>query len=224
MNGFSQFDEDSITLEILNRIGLHKGVFVEFGVGNGLENNSIVLLASDWEGAWFGGQEISFETFGSTKLKFEKVWITKDNILDLYSSLNKNADVVSLDLDGNDIYLVEELLSNSVKPELFIVEYNAKFPPQIDFKIDYNATHTWSNDDYFGASLKSFNSLFSAYGYRLVCCNLSGANAFFVKTKYSDYFSDVPSDLNEIYCEPFYFLKIKKMHPPSAKTLTQIIS
>lgn len=60
MNGFSQFDEDSITLEILNRIGLHKGFFVEFGVGNGLENNSIVLLASDWEGAWFGGQEISF--------------------------------------------------------------------------------------------------------------------------------------------------------------------
>ena len=224
LNGFSQHDEDSITLEILNRIGLEKGYFVEFGVGEGLENNTLMLLASNWQGAWFGGQELAFEISASKRLDFKKIWITKENILGLYFSLQKDADVISLDLDGNDFYLVEELLSNNVKPKLFIVEYNAKFPPQVDFKIDYNPSHSYQFDDHFGASLKSFNTLFSVFGYRLVCCNLTGANAFFVRTDYAENFSDIPLDLDKIYCEPFYFLRNRKMHPTSLKTLAKIIS
>ncbi|MBL08939.1 MAG: hypothetical protein CL402_00210 [Acidiferrobacteraceae bacterium] len=222
-SGFAQSDEDGITLEILRRIGLNFGYFVEFGVGDGTENNSLILLACNWKGAWFGGQELTFDTSCSDKLNFEKVWISKDNILSLYNSLNESADVISLDLDGNDIYLVEELLSNKVQPKLFIVEYNAKFPPPIEFKIDYNPTHTWVGDDYFGASLKSFNNLFSSYGYRLVCCNLSGANAFFVASEYAHLFDDVPKDIEDIYCEPFYFLRSKRMHPTSIKTISKLI-
>ena len=91
----------------------------------------------------------------SDKLNFKKEWISKANILGLYSSLGEKADLISLDLDRNDIYLVEELLSNKVSPKLFIVEYNAKFPPNVEFKIDYDTSHTWRGDDYFGASLKS---------------------------------------------------------------------
>ena len=226
LNGFSQHEEDSITLEILERIGLRKGYFVEFGVGEGLENNTLVLLASNWKGAWFGGQELAFDVSASNRLDFEKAWITKENILGLYSSLQKDVDVISLDLDGNDFHLVEELLSNNVNPKLFIVEYNAKFPPQINFEIDYNPSHNHQSetDDYFGASLKSFNSLFSDFGYRLVCCNLSGANAFFIKTEFSENFSDIPIELNKLYCEPFYFLRSRKMYPISFKTIAKIIN
>lgn len=224
LNGFAQFEEDSITLEILDRIGLRNGYFVEFGVGEGLENNTLVLLASNWEGAWFGDQELAFEISNPGRLNFEKVWISRKNILTLYSSLQKDADVISLDLDGNDFYLVEELLKNNVQPKLFIIEYNAKFPPEVEFKIDYNSSHKYNFDDYFGASLRSFNSLFSTYGYRLVCCNLTGANAFFVKTEHSENFSDVPIDLDKLYCEPFYFLRSRKMHPTSLKTLVKITS
>lgn len=223
-NGFSQSDEDGISLEILRRIGLNSGFFVEFGVGNGLENNSLILLACNWKGAWFGGEELAFNSEISKKLDFKKVWISKDNILSLYNSIGKNADVISLDLDGNDIYLVEKLLSNKVLPKLFIVEYNAKFPPQVEFKIDYNPSHKWERDDYFGASLKSFNNLFTSYGYKLVCCSLSGANAFFVASECAHLFDDVPKDIEEVYCEPFYFLRTKKMHPTSIKTILNLIS
>ena len=86
LNGFSQMDEDGITIEILNRIGLSKGYFVEFGVGNGTENNSLILLASNWKGAWFGGEDLAFDTSMSDKLNFKKEWISKANILGLYSS------------------------------------------------------------------------------------------------------------------------------------------
>ena len=38
---FSQSDEDGITLEILRRMQLTNGSFLEFGVGNGFENNTL---------------------------------------------------------------------------------------------------------------------------------------------------------------------------------------
>ena len=41
---FSQTDEDGITIEILRRIGcLEKGTFAEFGPGDGMENNTLIL-------------------------------------------------------------------------------------------------------------------------------------------------------------------------------------
>ena len=221
--GFSQSEEDGITLEILNRISVNDGFFVEFGVGNGLENNTAILLAAGWKGAWYGGEKLAFSLEDSSKLTFTKVWIKRSNIVELYNRTSKNADVVSLDLDGNDIYLVEELLSNGIKPKLFIVEYNGKFPPSIDFKINYSDDHVWTSDDYFGASLASFNKLFVSHGYTLVCCNTSGANAFFVENSFMESFKDVPKDINELYCEPFYFLRKRKMNPTSPKTLELLV-
>ena len=221
--GFAQSDEDGITLEILRRIGLKESFFVEFGVGNGLENNTAILLASGWTGAWFGGENIAFSLDNSTKLSYKKVWIKKSNIFDLYASASRDADVISLDLDGNDVYFVEELLKGGAEPKLFIVEYNGKFPPPIEFKIEYEDTHQWNHDDYFGASLASFNKLFNSYDYRLVCCNIGGTNAFFVHDSVASHFTDVPNDISDLYCEPFYFLRQRKMHKASTKTMELLI-
>jgi len=222
--GFAQTEEDAITLEILKRIGLQRGFFIEYGVGNGLENNTIILLAAGWKGAWFGDDDIAFDLSKSNKLSFEKAWIKRDNIVELYNAAESSADVISLDLDGNDIYLAEELLANGAHPKLFIVEYNAKFPPPLEFKINYDDGHRWNSDDYFGASLASFNKLFEQYGYRLVCCNLSGSNAFFVHQSVQSKFEDIPADIAELYCEPFYFLRRSRMHRTSAKTLEKLIT
>jgi hypothetical protein len=59
---FSQSDEDGITIEILKRIKcLDKGTFAEFGVGNGTENNTLILKALGWKGFWCGGEELAFD-------------------------------------------------------------------------------------------------------------------------------------------------------------------
>ena len=59
---FSQTDEDGITLEILRRINcLESGIFAEFGVGNGTENNTLILKALGWKGFWVGGEDLAFE-------------------------------------------------------------------------------------------------------------------------------------------------------------------
>src|SRR5690242_675114 len=52
---FSQNGEDGILAEIFRRIGVKDRFFVEFGVGNGLENNTVFLLQQNWRGCWIEG-------------------------------------------------------------------------------------------------------------------------------------------------------------------------
>ena len=79
---FSQSDEDGITLEILKRIGLlEKGIFAEFGVADGTENNTLILLSLWWRGFWVGGDTLSFHTPQNNKFTYIKKWITKKTFL-----------------------------------------------------------------------------------------------------------------------------------------------
>lgn len=229
---FSQTDEDGITIEILKRIGsLESGYFAEFGVGNGTENNTLILKALGWKGFWIGGQDLAF----SVKQPREqfchiKAWITRANIISLANQGKDNLgcdqlDVISLDLDGNDIYFVEELLRSGYTPKLFIVEYNAKFIPPVRWQIAYDDNHKWQIDDYFGASLQSFVDLFSSHSYRLVCCNAqTGANAFFVREEYSHLFDDIPREIERLFFPPRYFLYRQYGHKASIKTVAQLFS
>lgn len=230
---FSQTDEDGITLEILRRIGLvNGGVYAEFGVGDGTENNTLILAALGWKGFWVGGEKLKVDIGKACHKRFTYLrdWITLENILDLTKKGcaeidSDELDVVSLDLDGNDIYFVEELLGNGFKPKIFIVEYNAKFPPPVEFEIAYDPKHIWKSDDYYGASLASFNNLFNKFGYRLVCCNShTGVNAFFVDSSSAEFFSDVPNDIDEIYVEPRHHRYTKYGHTPSLRTINRIIN
>ena len=52
---YSQNEEDGIILEIFNRIGTTNKTFVEFGIGDGLENNTLALLFQGWKGLWLEG-------------------------------------------------------------------------------------------------------------------------------------------------------------------------
>jgi len=227
---FSQTDEDGLTLEIAKRLDIEKGVFAELGVGDGSENNTLVLLAFGWTGVWVGGEDLRVEPpQQSARLAFRKTWVTRDNVVaTVRSGLGQigkvEADVLSLDLDGNDLYLAEELLKSGVTPSLFIVEYNGKFPPPIRWSIDYDPEHRYDGSDYFGASLAAFNDLFAQYGYFLVCCNAhSGANAFFVRRDFRDRFSEVPDDLAASYCAPRYYMPAAYGYPASDKTILQLI-
>ena len=56
--GFSQVDEDSILSNINSRLGNNnsnasQNKFVELGVGNGTQNNTLALLLNGWSGLWF---------------------------------------------------------------------------------------------------------------------------------------------------------------------------
>ena len=227
---FSQSDEDGITLEILRRLKcLEHGTFAEFGVGDGTENNTLILKALGWKGFWVGGESLAFESKQQrSEFNYLQTWITLENIVALMHQGKKDieamtVDVVSLDLDGNDIYFVQKLLAAENKPKLFIVEYNAKFIPPVKWQISYEAKHSWTEDDYYGASLASFAELFESHSYILVCCNsATGSNAFFVRSEFANSFIDVPRDIGALFVPPRFSVYRHYGHKPSLRTIERL--
>lgn len=227
---FCQSDEDGLTVEIIRRLGIKEGRFVELGVGNGTENNTLILLSLGFSGAWIGGEDLAFSVpRSSSRLMFQKAWVTLDNVTSLvqsaYAFLDSNeVDLISIDLDGNDLYFTEELLSAGIKPKIFICEINGIFPPPIKFSVKYDPKHEWLRDDYQGASLSAFNDLFIKYGYKLVVCNAAtGVNAYFVRDEFSSLFSEVPDDISDIYVEPLHINYTGFTFPRSIKTIESIL-
>jgi hypothetical protein len=115
---FSQSDEDGILLEIVRRLEISMGTFAEFGVGNGLENNTIILGGLGWRGFWVGRQDLAFDPAPLRRLTYIQDWITRDNApylaqMGLKALKVDMLDVVSVDLDGNDIYIVDSLLTRA---------------------------------------------------------------------------------------------------------------
>jgi len=221
---YSQNDEDGIIAEIFSRIGTSSRRFVEIGAADGLENNTVWLLVQGWSGTWIeGGPTLA----ANMRAKFAPlVSAGRLNVLNEYvtqesaSRLSKEGlftgiDLFSLDIDGNDYHVMEAL--EGLDARVVVLEYNAKFPPPHEFVMKYNGSPDYRYDmtDYFGASLAAWDKLLRKRGYSLVACNITGVNAFFVR-----------SDLVEgKFCEPLtpenhfeparYWLSFVSGHPPN---------
>ncbi|MBK2297092.1 FkbM family methyltransferase [Francisella philomiragia] len=232
-SSFSQCDEDGIIEEILNRISplttLSK-TCVEMCCGNGVENNTHLLLLSGYRGVWFDGSnenidyiksQLGLQDYGNDYLLLKRDFITLQNIVGLINdSINflgtDNFDVFSLDIDGNDYYILSKIISLS-SPKIIVCEYNAKFKPPLRVKQAYDSNHAWASDDYYSASLQTFVDLLSGR-YTLICCNASGVNAFFVRNDLLDNFTIYPVDM--LFQIPKYNLCGSYLsHPSSMKWL-----
>jgi len=186
---YSQNDEDGIIEEIFRRIGVEKGTFLEIGVENGLECNTLYLIHKGWSGYWVEGNKAHktriFEKFNSIikngKLGVLVDFVHPENFLEIYQRMDfqeKEPDFLSIDIDGNDIYLLEAL---PCRPKVICIEYNAKFRPNIEKKPVYSRNYFWKGTDYSGSSLLSITKQADALGYQLVATNITGANAFYVR-------------------------------------------
>jgi len=184
----SQYDEDGIIQEIFHRIGVGSRTFVEFGVENGLENNTLKLLLEGWSGLWIEGSE-SFVSQINTKiadvvsngrLRVKAAFITRDNINGLIGErFTGEIDLLSIDIDGNDIHVLNSI--DIVRPRVIVIEYNGKFPPPMNLAQRYNPEHRWKGTDYGGSSLVAITKVAGRKGYSLVGCGIAGVNAFFVR-------------------------------------------
>ncbi len=214
---YSQNGEDGIIQEIFTRIGTTNKFFVEFGVQNGLECNSLFLLLKDWKGCWLDCEEGNIKAirqkFGflinKKRLSVKKAFISAENIEELFYSLEipKEFDLLSIDIDGNDYWIWNSIKNYS--PRVVVIEYNAMFKPPVEFIVKYEANKIFSSTIHFGASLKSMEILGLGKGYKLVGCNFNGVNAFFiredlVKDKFLKPFT------SETYYEPPRYFLLRK--------------
>lgn len=211
---YSQCDEDGIIQEIFDRLGIKQGRFCEIGVANGLECNSLYLIHKGWRGWWIEGDpnqrepiQNKFEPLlKNARLKLHVDFVTAENINSLFAKCeldNQELDFISIDIDGNDIYVMAAMNSY---PKVICIEYNAKFPPPISKKPVYDPNNKWKFTDYMGASLVAITEVAHKKGYTLVATNIAGSNAFFVRDDLTKNLFCSNTSAEYLYNPPRYWL------------------
>ena len=122
---FSQNGEDGITLALLGLLGVTPQRFsVEFGVENGDQCNTRILRQSLLNFnfttiVWDGGYE-------NPEINLFREFITHSNIVDLLEkySVPKTFDLLSIDLDSIDWWVLLQIFRAGYKPRIIIVEVN----------------------------------------------------------------------------------------------------
>jgi len=181
---YSQNGEDGITLEIIKRLNIENGFYVEFGTDNGSECNTRVLREKyNWKGLLMDGSH------QNDNINLKKEYITRENIVSLFEKYDvpKKFNLLNIDIDFNDFYVLYQILKN-YSMDIIILEYNAFFHPNQDSIIKYDPNGGWDGTNYFGASLLSFTKLLNKFDYSLIYTDKKGINAFFVKNIYNSLF------------------------------------
>lgn len=206
---YSQFGEDGIIQYLINNLDIQNKTFIEFGVENYEESNTRFLLENNnWKGLVIDSSSKntnfikSQEYYWKRNLKVSNNFIGRENINKIFleNDFSGEIGILSIDIDGNDYWVWDEI--NIVKPEILIIEYNARFGKDLNVSIPYNKDFVRSNfypeKVIYGASIKAINKLSIKKGYELVYINSNGNNAFFVdKNKLNEKVKK--ADINEIF-------------------------
>ena len=185
---YSQNGEDGIVAEIFRRIGTTNKFSVEIGVEDGRECNTANLLRhAGWSGVLVEGDAERYERLRRSfrrvrRAKPVHAFVTAANVLSVFedASVPLEFDLLSIDVDGNDLWIWQQLLDRH-KPRVAIAEFNPYYPPPARWVMPYEAEHRWDDTTYFGASLSSMVDLFESFGYAFVGIECNVVNAFFVR-------------------------------------------
>ncbi len=218
---FSQNGEDGVIAEIFRRIGPGQRRFVEFGCGNGIENNTLLLLHRGWRGVWFDADRRLVDRIRRSHRHFVDTGslvvaatpVTAANVGDLFAhhGVPTEVDLVSIDIDGDDYWVWEAL--QGWRPRVVVVEYNAMWPPDLAWVQAPAPGRGWDGTSHHGAGLGALVGLGRRKGYELVHCDLAGVNAFFVRRDLvGDHFPG-PRTAEHLWQPPRYDLSV----PPARR-------
>jgi hypothetical protein len=182
---FSQNGEDGVLAEILRRTGAPGRWFVEFGSGDGNENNCRVLAdVLRWNGLFMDAGERQFELLahryaGHPTVRVAGTMVTPETIDALFErhGVPAEPDVVSIDVDGSDYWIWAAM---TARPRIVVIEYNGSLPVGRRL-VQPRETGPWEATDFYGASIEAMVELGERKGYRQVHCEMTGNNAFFVR-------------------------------------------
>jgi len=181
-------EESNYLVSLCETIDAEKS-FIEFGFSV-FEFNSVGLARKGFQGIVLdAGEEncdLANKIFHKLKLPVEAIqhWIDLSSlspITNLAKSLDDKIGVLNVDIDGNDYWILKELLL-SIKPEVICVEHNASFGLRTistPYKADFDRQREHNSGWYHGASITAFYNLLTP-DYSLIK-NIAGLNLIFVR-------------------------------------------
>lgn len=182
----SQNNEDGIINYLKTNITNPDHIFFEIGFDFN-EFNSLNLIKEDWSGTLIDGDQIKCDKlkvcikkyFKSKKVNIYNNFITYENINKIIANsiIKKNFDFFSLDTDGMDYWILENL---NYRPKIICAEFNPWLGKYENLILPKRLNFNYQSDMYYGASLKAYQSLLNKKNYKLVAIESSGNNAFFI--------------------------------------------
>ncbi|MBI2743610.1 MAG: FkbM family methyltransferase [Chlamydiales bacterium] len=144
---YSQFGEEGILEEILKRLDIKSGFFVEFGAADGRYlSNTRFLAERGWRGAFIEASPSLFEKAKENCRDIPQVMLINEfvscdpldcrgKMFDLIAAQyfpKEEIDVLSIDIDGSDYLILETL---RCKPKIIIVEGGVYWSPHLTTRI-----------------------------------------------------------------------------------------
>ncbi len=177
-NEYSQFGEDGIIEHVLEIISDKDKWCVEFGAWDGihLSNTYSLIRNKGYRPVLIEADKKKFGELQKNMKAYDAVLVnefvtfdgnnTLDNIL-ARTEIPKNFDFLSIDIDGNDYWILDSL--SKYRPKVICIEYNPSIPNEIEYvqARDFSVKR--------GASALSICNLARLKSYELVAttpCNL----------------------------------------------------
>ena len=183
---FSQNGEDGVLVEILNRVGVGPHYFVEFGIQEGVEGNCVLLAdVFGWSGLFLEADpdlhEVVARKFAGSPVQVlcELVTAARINEILVAAGVPEDLDVLSIDIDGNDLYVWDAL--TAVSPRVVVIEYNGGIQGAGALAQPHDPDRVWDGGSAFGSTVAALESVGRRKGYTLAHTDLTGTNAFFVR-------------------------------------------
>jgi hypothetical protein len=210
----SQYGEEGVIDEIMNRIGVKNGFLVEFGGYDGIAmSNTRVLAERGWRGAFiepdkelFRKMQDNFRSLPNilciqesvTPYEDDESGYTIDEIADEYFP-DEEIDVMSIDIDGLDHVILKNLIR---KPKLIIIEGGMYWHPMMQLEVP---------DEVAARNVQQpiivMTKIAKEKGYELIC---STFNAFFIRKDLYHHFADINNNPSLMWWEAW--MHIKKIH------------
>jgi hypothetical protein len=200
-NIYSQFGEDGIIEKIFDLIGETSKICIEFGASDGLNcsNTANLWKNKNWKSILIEVQPNLYQLLLQNTDKYDCVCLNREvgfephnSIEFLLESINFHEviDFLSIDIDGNDYYVFENL--QKIRPRVISIEYNPTLPPHLDI---YPKPYTT-----VGASVKALQRIGEKKGYSIIA--ITDSNIIFVLNEELNKFQDF-----ELFVERLYVTK-----------------
>ncbi len=200
-SAFSQFGEDGIIDWIVSKIPNIKKIFLEIGTQDYWESNTRFLIKSrNWKGYIFEGSKKdvlkikSQQIYWQNNLKAVHVFVDKDNINQLINNYinEKNIGLLSIDIDGNDYWVLDSI--EDLSPSIIVCEFNSIFGDKFKLSVPYDKNFIKKDKHfsnlYFGSSINALIALMEKKQYFFLGTGSRGVNAFFIKNEFKSFISD----------------------------------
>ncbi|HZE63398.1 MAG TPA: hypothetical protein VE056_05930 [Pyrinomonadaceae bacterium] len=181
---FSRSDEQQILKQYIDELVPkdRPRTVVDIGAGNGVRwSNSYALVLEGWNALGIEADPQKYELLTQVYRRFPNAKacnrrVQPDTINSLLESLDidKDFSVLCLDIDGNDYWLLDAILS-SFRPRLIVTEINEKIPPPIRFVVKYDPAFKLRHH-FYGYSIAALGDLCARHDYGIL--RLEYNNAF----------------------------------------------